>query len=382
LAVALSGAARRPAVKQRTTNVSATRSNSRTTSNKSSVWDIGLDVGDRKSHYCMIEKSTGEVREGQVATTAEALRNFFEPLATSRVVLEVGSQSRWIQKFLRELGMDAITCEARKSSEVNKHKRKTNRIDARTLAELLRANLPFLSKVEHRSDEDQRIWTRLRCRDALVGVRTKLINLVRGVSKSNGIVLSWCQAECFGRKNHANVPEALKEVFDPIFTLLAEIKARIDRYDRQIEEEATKRPEAQLLAEIPGVGSLTAVAFLVAVGNIRRFRRSRDVGAYLGLVPKERSTGDDNPQLGISKRGNSYARKLLVQAAHYTIGKHNKKDTDLRRWGLAHAGNCKNQKKRAVVAVARKLAVVMAAMLRSGNNYIPLRDDLARKIPA
>lgn len=367
---------------KRTTTVSATCSHSTSMTKAAQVWDIGFDVGDRKSHYCMIERTTGEIREGEVATTADALEKFFTPLVGSRVVHEVGSQSRWIQKFLRGLGVDAVVCEARKSSEINRHKRKTNRIDARTLAELLRANLPFLSKVEHRSDEEQRVWTHLRCRDTLVAVRTKLINLIRGVSKSSGRVLSWSNAESFGRKNHDQVPPELKEVLDPIFTLLAELHERVRRYDRQIEAEAANRPEAQLLAEIPGVASLTAVAFLVAVGNIRRFRRSRDVGAYLGLVPKERATGDSNPQLGISKRGNSYVRKLLVNAAHYTIGKLNKTDTDLRRWGLAHAGNGKNQKKRAVVAVARKLAVVMAAVLRSGKPYVPLRSSLAEKIPA
>jgi transposase len=135
---------------------------------------------------------------------------------------------------------------------------------------------------------------------------------------------------------------------------------------------------------IPGVGPITALGFFVALGSIKRFRRSRDVGAYLGLVPKERSTGDSNPQLRISKRGNPYVRRLLVNAAHYTVGPLNKKDTDLRRWGLAHAGDGRNsnQKKRAVIAVARKLAVVMAAMLRSGKPYVPLRDELRGKVPA
>ena len=367
---------------KRTTTMSATRSRSTSATKAALVWDIGLDVGDHKTHYCMLERTTGEMREGTVSTNAEALEKFFTPLVASRVVLEVGSQSRWIQKFLRGLGMDAIVCEARKSSEVNKNKRKNNRIDARTLAELLRANLPFLSKVEHRSDEEQRVWTQLRCRDTLIGVRTKLINLIRGVSKSSGCVLPWCNADGFGRKNHDKVPADLKEVLNPIFTLLAELHERVRGYDRKIEAEAARRPEAQRLAEIPGVGSLTAVAFLVAIGNIRRFRRSRDVGAYLGLVPKERATGDSNPQLGISKRGNCYVRKLLVNAGHYTIGKLNKTDTDLRRWGLLHAGTSKNQKKRAVVAVARKLAGVMAAMLRSGSPYVPLRQKLAEKISA
>ena len=155
-------------------------------------WDIGLDVGDRISHYCLLHQKTGEIIEGAVKTTAADLEEFFGPLAGSRLLLEVGGQSRWIQKHLRQLGVRAITCEARKSSEVNRFKRKNNRIDARNLAKLLRSDLAFLSEVEHRSDEEQRTWTILGCRDALVETRTKLVNLVRGVSKSAGNVLPLC----------------------------------------------------------------------------------------------------------------------------------------------------------------------------------------------
>ncbi len=369
-------------MKQRTTTAIASMNDPSAAGSSLKRWDIGLDVGDRVSHYCLLNCKTGEIKEGSVKTSASSFTEFFGPLAGSRVVLEVGSQSRWIQRFLLSLGLDAVTCEARKSSEVNRLKRKTNRIDARSLAHLLRADLPFLSVVEHRSDEAQRTWTTLNCRDALVAIRTKLINLVRGVSKSSGNFIPLCQTEGFTKKAWSQIPKDLNEVLTPVFTLLAEVNTRIDRYDRDIAEEAKKRPEAQLLMGIPGIGTLTSVAFVVAIGNIKRFHRSRDVGAYLGLVPKERSTGDRSPQLGISKRGNPYVRKLLVNAAHYTIGRLNKKDTDLRRWGLAHVGSGQNQKKRTVVAVARKLSVVMAAMLKNGKPYVPLREELRDKIPA
>jgi transposase len=368
-------------VTQRTTNMNSTKPTSSCTP-EGSTWDIGLDIGDRKTHWCVLHRTTGEMKEGSLKTDAMSFEEFFTPLKGSKVLLEVGSQSRWIQKFLKTLGLEAVTCEARKSSELNRLKRKNDRIDARTLANLLKANLPFLSVVEHRSDEEQRTWTMLQCRDALVETRTKLINMVRGVSKSCGNFLPWCTTEAFNSKSWGRIPKDLEPILSPVFTLLAEVNAKIEEYDDEIAKEAQNRPAAQLLMDIPGVGALTSVAFTVAIGNIRRFARSRDVGAYLGLVPKERSSGDSNPQLRISKRGNPYVRRLLVNAAHYTIGVLNKKDTDLRRWGLAHLGAGKNQKKRTVVAVARKLAVVMAAMLRSGKPYVPLRQDLGGKIPA
>ena len=164
--------------------------------------------------------------------------------------------------------------------------------------------------------------------------------------------------------------------------LLAEIDSLTDRireYDEQLDEMSRERyPEVALLKQVQGVGTLIALTFVLTVEDPYRFGKSRDAGCYVGLRPKRRESGQSRPQLGISKEGDSYLRKLLVQGAHYILGRHGQ-DSDLRRWGLGLAGRGgKNAKKRAVIAVARKLAVLLHKLWISREPYEPLRVNNAR----
>jgi transposase len=204
------------------------------------------------------------------------------------------------------------------------------------------------------------------------------------MAKSSGTRLRVCSADAFNSKTWFDIPKELMPAVNPIYEQILSITNTINGYDKKIAGYVrTEHPEAQLLTEITGVADLTALAFVLAIGKVERFERSRDVGAYLGLVPKERKSGEIEPQLGISKRGNDTVRRLLVCAAHYIIGPFNKTESDLRAFGLriAAGGNDSRRKRRAVVAVARKLAVVMAAILKSGRHYEPLRLK-EQRIPA
>jgi transposase len=162
-----------------------------------------------------------------------------------------------------------------------------------------------------------------------------------------------------------------------VLATIEHINAQIASFDKALEAQVEKSPGGQVLTTISGVGALTAMAFVLTLEDPSRFRRGRDVGAYLGLVPKQRQSGDSDPQLRITKAGDGLVRKLLVQCAHHILGPFGV-DSDLRRYGLrlAERGG-KSAKKKAVVAVARKLSVLMHRMWVTGEVYEPLRHGAA-----
>lgn len=345
---------------------------------------IGLDIGDRVSHYAVKDALGRLLEEGRVKSKPDALTLAFGPMKGDRLLMEVGTHSPWMQRVLRQIGIDARVCEARAAAEANRYGRKTDVRDARMLAELLRTDSQLVTLVEHRSESDQRMWAVIQARDALVSARTMLVNHVRGLVKSSGARLPGCSADAFN-KTWIEVAEGLRPALAPIYVQIRQLTASINRYDKKIKGFVKKEhPEAQQLTEIHGVGDLTALACVLALGNVNRFRRSRDAGAYLGLVPKKRESGEIDPQLGITKRGNATVRRLLVCAAHYIIGPFNKTESDLRTFGLriAGGGNDSRRKRRAVIAVARKLAVVIAALMKSGKAYEPVRARKEQRVPA
>jgi transposase len=337
---------------------------------------IGLDVGDRFSHYCVREKSNKIVKKDRTPSTEAGLRRAFESMKGCRLLMEVGTHSPWMQRVLRTLGIDARVCEARTAAEANRYGRKTDSRDAELLSELLRTNSSLVKLIEHRSAEEQAIWCQIEGRNALVEARTKLINSARSMVKTSGSRLSSCSSSSFNSKTWFEVPKELHPALSPIYDQILSLTKSIDEYGIKIEKatKASHPEDMENLTAIPGVGNLTAAAFLLALGKPRRFARARDVGAYFGLVPKKRASGDVDPQLGISKRGNGVVRRLLVSAGQYILGPFNKTDTDIARFGMSiqGKGSDSRRKRRAVVAVARKLAVVMAAMVMNKTRYRPL----------
>jgi len=210
--------------------------------------------------------------------------------------------------------------------------------------------------------------------------RTKLISTVRGLVKSMGARVPSCSSVGFSRKAAAEIPEELRETLQPLLRLIATLSEQIKTYDQRIDKLATEKyMHTQLLRQVSGVGPVTALGYVLTLETPLRFARSRDVGPYLGLVPRQEDSGDSQPQLGISKSGDRMLRKLLVGSAHYILGPFGP-DTDLRRFGmrLCERGG-KNAKKRAAVAVARKLAVLLHRLWVSGEVYKPLgHGTLAR----
>ena len=215
----------------------------------------------------------------------------------------------------------------------------------------------------------------IRSREALVRTRARLIVVVRGLIKAMGLRVPSCSADAFLKRCRPVVPGPLKSILEPILATLEHVGMQITAYNRQIEKLAKDEyRDAHVLMQIPGVGALTTITYMTTVGDRNRFARSRTVGAWLGLAPGQRASGQSNPQQRITKEGDGYLRSLLINCAHYILGPFGP-ECDLRRHGQAIAARGgKNAKKRAVVAVARKLAVLLHRLWCTGAIYEPLRN--------
>jgi transposase len=348
---------------------------------KNSTLFIGLDLGDTYSVICVLDTEGKLVEESRIPTSQTAFNRKFADFTPCRIAMEVGSHSRWASQLLQELGHEVIVADARKLRLIYQNPRKSDRADAEYLARLARIDPNLLYPVFHRSSHAQADLAIIRARDSLVRARTMLtpcqhrrcgINHVRGITKSFGTRLPSCSAPAFADRVAEHVPPLLQPALSPMLDTLRSLNVQIRSFDRQIESLCrTRYPETMALRAIQGVGPITALAFILTFENPRRFLKSRDVGPALGLVPRRDQSGGRDPQLRITKTGNAYLRRLLVSSAQYILGSYGP-DCDLKRWGLmlAERGG-KAARKRAVVAVARRLAVLLHRLWVSEHPYDP-----------
>lgn len=337
---------------------------------------VGLDLGDRTSHYCILDEAGNVILERRLPTTPKGIHEVFRTLPHSRIALETGTHSPWISRQLTQLGHEVIVAHARNVRLIGQSSRKDDQLDARTLARLTRIDPGLLGPVRHRGAKAQIHLTVIRARAALVSTRTALVNAARGLTKSYGERLRKCGTGQMNREVAKELSQELRDALEPLLAEIESLNERIAEYDRRIEQIAKEtHPEVALLQQVKGVGTLIALTYVLTLDDPHRFRRSRDAGCFLGLRPGRRNSGMSEPQMHISKEGDRYLRTLIVQGAHYILGPFGE-DSDLRRWGLklAERGG-KNAKKRAVVAVARKLAVLLHKLWVSGEVYEPLRNN-------
>ena len=337
---------------------------------KNIIETIGCDLGDKQSELCILLPSGELERPAPVKTTRKAFAKFFtRPRA--HVVIEVGTHSRWVSELLTELGHQVTVANPRRVKLISQSSLKRDKKDAEWLARLGKADVELLAPVRHRGSDAQADLAVTKARDALVRTRTKLVNHARGLVKSFGERLPTCTAESFHRKAKAAIPAALKPALEPVFCVLEHLEQQIDAHDEQIKRLAKKYPDVDVLAQPKGVGTLTALVFLLTLEDKTRFSKSRNVGAFIGFNPKRDQSGDCDKQLGIAKTGDAFMRRLAVGSANYILGPFGQ-DSELRRWGLelAKRGG-RNAKKRAVVAVARKLVVLMHRLWVTGEVYEP-----------
>jgi transposase len=336
---------------------------------------MGIDLGDRYSYFYTLDAAGENTESGRVQTTRSALQKRFGSCESARVVIEAGTHSPWVSRLLAECGHEVLVANPRKLALIAQNESKDDPVDAELLARLGRVEPQLLSPIVHRGAEAQADLAVIRARDAVVAARTQLVNHVRGAVKSLGERMASCSTRSFARKGASQLPEPLRPALEPLLEVLAALTRQIEDYDRQIEEACREKyPETELLQQVGGVGAVTSLAYVLTLEDPHRFGRSRSVGGFLGLHPGRDKSGAQDPELRITKAGDQLLRRLLVGSAQYILGPFGP-DCDLRRWGLKLASRGrKNAKKRAVVAVARKLAVLLHRLWVGGEVYEPLHQ--------
>lgn len=341
---------------------------------------VGLDLSDRYTQVCVMDAAGTVVEEARVRTGADAIGERFAGRPRMRIALEAGAHSPWVSRLLESQGHDVYVADSRRLPLISSSIRKDDRRDAEMLARLVRSDPQLLSPIRHRPEQVLADRMTLQSRDALVQARTALVNRVRGLVKPFGVKIARTSTRCFATKARDQIPEQLREAADPLLRVIEGLSEEIRKSDRLVEKIARERyAVTELLKQPDGVGTLTALAYAVTIVDPRRFPNSRAVGPYLGLCPRRSASGESDPQLRITKAGDPWMRRLLVQSAQYILGPFGK-DSALRRLGLARAAlGGKLAKKKAVVAVARKLAVLLHRLWVTGEVYEPLRG--ARPAP-
>jgi transposase len=341
---------------------------------RSNSYTIGLDLGDRRHHVCVLNAAGYIVTEEVIANARESLLVLCARFPRATIVMETGTHSPRVSRFLEAQGHRVFVANARKLRAISESHTKSDVEDARLLARLGRADPVLLGPIRHRSEQGQRALVRLKVREALVRARVNAMNSVRFLLKSLGLVVpSGSKAMTFTRRLRPMLDEATGRLVEPLLTMVDTLNAKIAELDDELEAFGRERyPVTERLRQVDGVGPLTALAYVLTIEDPKRFAHTRDVGAYLGLVPKRDQSGESNQQLSISKAGNRQLRCLLVNCAHYILGPFGP-PSRLREAGqrIAARGG-KSAKKRAVIAVARKLAVTLLALWKSGADYAAL----------
>ncbi|MGC2194358.1 MAG: IS110 family transposase, partial [Terriglobales bacterium] len=275
---------------------------------------VGLDLGDRSSWYCMLDESGAILREQRLSTTAKALQEVFGRMPHSRIALETGMHSPWVSRVLSELGHEVIVAHARNVRLIGESRKKDDRLDAQTLARLARIDPELLSPVKHRSAKAQADLSVIRARAGLVRARTALVNTARGLAKSYGERLRGCNVRNMNPEKAEGLSPELQAALQPLLAALESLSERIAEYNERIEKLAQESyPQVALLKQVKGVGTLIALTFLLTLEDPHRFRKSRDVGCYLGLQPGRRNSGQSEPQLHISKEGDPYRYRHRIR---------------------------------------------------------------------
>jgi len=349
--------------------------------NKDNTNYVGIDIGDKTSLIRVINNDGEFLRETRIPTTRVSLANEFKEKTPMNIALEVGGHSRWMSQDLMNYGHAVTVANPGKVRLVYQNPRKSDRLDAKYLAKLLRFEPELLAPIKHRGNESQKHLAIIRSRDSLVKARTGLTNRVRGIVKSFGSRLPSCNADAFARKTREHIPEDLVPAIAPLLDSIQKITDEIKKFDKEIERLSKEEySETLKLRQIKGVGPITALAFVLTIEDPRRFHKSREIGPYLGLVPRRNQSGDEDPEGHITKTGDKYLRRMLINCAHYILGPFGS-ESKLRSWGLrlvARGGKGASQK--AAVAVARKLAVLMHKLWISGDDYYPFYPKLKENV--
>ena len=343
---------------------------------------IGMDLGDKTHEICVLDATGKVIVRTQIVNTKQSVVKFFKPYKEALVAIETGTHSPWIARELEALGCEVLVGNARKLRAIWMAKDKSDVHDAEMLARIARMDRALLYPVHHRGEAAQQDLAVLKARDMLVSTRTDLVNHVRSVVKASGQRITKCSADAFAKRARQEVPPGLMPALLSLIEQIESMTVHIRAYDKQIADLVKHRHgDAKRLSQVPGVGPVTSLGYVLSLEEPGRFTKSRSVGPYLGLTARRDQSGQTDKQLRITKAGDEFVRRLLVGCAHYILGSFGP-ECDLRRFGLKLAARGgKNAKRRAVVAVARKLSVLLHRLWVTGAEYDPdYREHTLKKV--
>lgn len=336
---------------------------------------VGIDLHKRESQIC-IETEQGEVIEQRIRTDRERLIAMFSSRPRARILIEAMTESEWVARCLESLGHEVIVADPNFAPMYATRSRrvKTDRRDATTLANACRLGA---YRPAHRTSEPQRrIRAELAIRESIVRTRTKWIALVGALLRREGLRVRSGNADQFVRRvTELEMPEHLRVEIEPLRRMLTHLQSEIKAADQRVARIVAGDPVIQRLCTVPGVGPITATAFVCTIDTIERFHGAHQLESYLGLVPSERSSGEKQHRGQITKAGNTRLRYLLVEAAWSVLLSRRDATEDLRHWAQRIA--LRRGMKIAIVAMARRLAGILYAMWRDGTTFEPRRKEEA-----
>lgn len=331
---------------------------------------VGLDVSLKTVFICILNEKGKIIKEEELTSTPESIGGFLKDtgLTITKIGLESGNLTHYLKKGLLEMGYEVACMEARKMAAILATIiNKTDKNDARGIAEALRVG--HYKECVHRTDASIEIRTLLHGRQTIVQERSHLTTSIKGHLKVYGIKLGKGTSKNFRTRVEQAIAELnprVKKVIDSLLNVFEILEEEIKELDRLVKEAGKDDEQVQLLQSMDGIGPITALAFKAEIDNSKRFENSKDVAAYLGLTPSQYSSGEVFRQGRISKQGSKQVRCLLVEAATVLLMRC-KTWSKLKAWGLKLLR--KKGKKKAIIAVARKMAVILHRMLITGKEF-------------
>lgn len=341
---------------------------------------VGFDISDENIEIFAVCGQETSKQTQKIANDSKAIEQFLKMFSDKNrvcVVMETGTHSLWISRLVKKLGFEVLVAHARDLKLIYASDKKNDSLDAERLARLAQADRKLLHPVEQMSEERQRDLLVLKARALLVKQQTQTVNTIRGFLKSNGVKDDELTVDNMRKKGYGKLPDEMKEAVGTLLEHLNYLALMIKNYDRQISKLCKKYKVTAALRRIKGVGPAISLAFVLLVGDPRRFPDAARLCAYFGLVPRQDQSGNTDKQLSITKKGNRLMRTLLVQGAQYIMGSRGE-ECDLREYGKRiEARGGQIAKKKARIAVARKLVALMLTLWR--NQEIPYDPHFKQK---
>ena len=335
----------------------------------------GIDLHQKETEICVVDEDAAVVERARIKTSREVLSRRFPGQTRMKVAMEAGGSSPWVSRLIEELGHEVVVCAPRRIRLIAESTMKTDEIDAEVLARLVRMDEGFLGRVTHRSESAQLQRGLLTTRTALVKARSKWVHTTRGILRSFGYRVPGGSTSRFHERcAKVEMPEDLRTVVQPLLNQIEDVTAEIEALEERLEAIAEDNPVVQHLQNVPGVGTIVALYFVFSIDDPDRFQHSRDVAAFFGLRPSFRGSGDVTRYGRITKEGDSEMRRLLIQAAHGMIN--SRQTCALQRWSVNLAA--RRGKKKALVALARKLAVLLHHLWVTGEVFQPFPNEKPR----